>query len=264
VIAIVIALRSEAEGFLRASRFERVSGTTDNGVSFESRTLAGVAVIEAGVGRARAEAATRLALERYRPDLVVSAGFAGAARPGLSAGHLVLCDSLCALEGPPSDWTPQRVRQGRAPSAALLDRTAALLGGLGGAWSRGGCISVDALVSEPDAKAWLGRNLPVSVVDMESFWVCQEAERSGVPYLALRAVLDPAGQAMPAYVGLAVADPARQTWRSAAAHLLRRPADSPALMRLALQYRLARGTLAAALEAAATSSIVPDLASIRN
>ena len=120
---------------------------------------------------------------------------------------------------------------------------------------------MDKLVSSTERKTWLGQALPVSVVDMESYWACEATAQRNVQCLAVRSVLDPLGQRLPRFVAQATEDAAqRSVWR-AAIYALAHPGDVPALVSLGSQYRLAKASLSSALRAFAESDIwTPQLA----
>jgi len=56
------------------------------------------------------------------------------------------------------------------------------------------------LVTAPSAKQAVARRYPVSIVNMEDYWVASVAQDAGVPFFSARAILDPAHQALPGYL----------------------------------------------------------------
>ena len=99
MLAILAALRQEIRDYVGPRGFSETA--REGGTRFyQSPAARDVVVVEGGVGRTRAEKATRQTVERFRPDLIVSAGFAGAVKPGLSTSDLILCDRVWAAEGP--------------------------------------------------------------------------------------------------------------------------------------------------------------------
>jgi adenosylhomocysteine nucleosidase len=214
-----------------------------------------------GAGRHRVEQATRAAIEKYRPSLIISAGFSGATKPGLKPGDLVIGDQAWALVGPESAWERGSALQRRLLTDSERRQLSAALEASGLAPVFGGVATVDRIVSTTERKTWLGQALPVSVVDMESYWACEATAQRNIQCLALRSVLDPLGQRLPPYVAQATEDAAqRSVWR-AAVYALSHPGDMPALVSLGSQYRLAKSSLASALRAIAENDILtPQLA----
>ncbi len=244
MIAVVAAIAREVGTFLADGGFA-VAGERGGVRFFESGRMPGVAVAEGGMGAERADAACRLAIERYRPELVVSAGFAGAARPGASAGDTVLCTRIWALSGPPETWSA-----GGARSRTLIDADgmAALGGAAAGAGADWGeCVTVDRLCADRGHKAWLGEALGVDVIDMESYWVSEAAAERGLPHMVVRTVLDPAEEPLPSFAVMAAERGEIRSARAAAAHLVGRPGELPGLLRLWMCARRASSGLGRAL-----------------
>ena len=106
-----------------------------------------------------------------------------------------------------------------------------------------GCLSVPDLVQSSSMKTWIGATFPVSIIDMESYWVNEVAAERDVPHAAIRTVLDPVEQTLPAFVGEAVDGDRNRNWERALRYLVSRPAEAPRLMRLASQVRVARASL---------------------
>lgn len=121
----------------------------------------------AGAGR---RVGRQLAWRRY--DLVISTGFAGAAQPGFKPGDLVVAteviDGSTGLKFIPQDgW--------------------AKLKGI----RRGPFLTVQAILTEDFAKAEAGRRFNAMVVELETAWVARAALERGIPWMGLRAILDP-------------------------------------------------------------------------
>jgi len=94
----------------------------------------GVEVLIVGVGRRNAEKAIRDALERERPGLVLTCGFAGGLDPDLAAGTVVFdCDAEARLEAallaagakPVQFHCAERVATSAAEKQALREATGA-------------------------------------------------------------------------------------------------------------------------------------------
>jgi hypothetical protein len=100
-------------------------------------------------------------------------------------------------------------------------------------------LTVDRLVSTREAKMALQRQYHVGTVNMEDYWVAAVARDVGVPFLSVRAVLDPASQNLPTYLlGLA------EHQAKAVLLTIIMPWRIPTLFRLARQMRLAQRHLA--------------------
>ncbi len=113
----------------------------------------------------------------------------------------------------------------------------------------GALISVSEAVTTPEAKAQLHSQSGAVAVDVESFAIAKAAREAGLPCLVIRAVLDPAYQALPqAALNGINAKGETQFW-PVIKGLMRRPQDLPDLIRLGQQNKRACGVLVRAVEA---------------
>ena len=99
-------------------------------------------------------------------------------------------------------------------------------------------LTVDCIVSTPEQKRAAHSKCSVGIVDMEDYWVAEAAAEAGIPFLAVRAVVDTASQELPTYV-VGLAEHPAMAVGSVAAHLWR----LPVLLRLRSQMRLAQKSL---------------------
>ncbi|MCU0307443.1 MAG: hypothetical protein MUE51_06675 [Thermoleophilia bacterium] len=193
----------------------------------EARALAGLArpgvvVARTGVGPRMAAAAAARLLDPP-PAGLVAAGFCGAAGPDLRPGEVVVA---------------REVVDGASGERFAADP--GLLGAVAG--RRGTLVSRPALARTPAERAAGGGD----AVDMESAALARACRDAGVPFLAVRAVSDPAHRPLPDL--LALVDPAgRPRAGRIARHLARRPGQVLVLARLGRDAGRAGAALAAAL-----------------
>ena len=248
MIAVVAADSEEVKDYLVEGNFQVAHGEPVPRF-YKSLSVRDVVIVEGGIGKEQAERATQEVIKRYAPEFIISAGFAGAVQPGLKAGDLFVCDRVWSIEGSPLHWKPDE-----AASRALLDTASketltGEIAGLAQEHSYCGCLSVDLLVSNKSLKGWIGANFPVHIVDMESYWVSQMASEYAIPHLVLRSVLDPMEQTLPEFVEQAVAGQGQRNWMRALSYVLARPIETPRLLHLSRQTKLARTSLASLLRA---------------
>ena len=241
MLAVVAAFKEEVGSYLAEGEF-RVE-LQENSLRFHrSRARPGIVVVEGGVGKRGALEAARKVIEQCRPDVVISAGFAGGVRAGMSPGDLFICDKLMSVEGPAPFWTNDTAKERCCADPGLL-KTIAHLERTNREYAFGGCLSVPQFMSSSSIKAWIGATFPVSMIDMESFWVGEAAEEAGVPHIAVRAVLDSVDQTLPVFVGNTVSGDGRLRWISAVRYIVRRPTESIQLIRLRSQMKTAQTSL---------------------
>ena len=268
MLGIVAAFKEEAIDYLGRGRFRPVERSGPYRFYRARRGPSAVLALGA-VGKRGATEATRKLVEDYGPRLVVSAGFAGSVRRDLSTGDAFLCDRVFSLEGPPAFWTADNASELpllRAPNGNGNGANGHANGhgnganghdanghGSNGDGGNGharpmGCVSVSQFVQGASMKAWLGRVLPVSVIDMESYWVSDVAASYGLPHVVVRAVLDGPEDPMPEFLVDAMrsgGSPRLRAMRYAVAH----PHRLRWMLRLAAQTKLARRSLSDCLEA---------------
>jgi len=192
-----------------------------------------VLLVQAGLGATRAREAALLAGRRYGCPAVWSLGLAGGLDPALRPGDLLLPDAVLPLDAA----VP-------APSGHGLRAALASLAPCGGS-----LVTATAPVLTVADKRALRAATGAAGVDMEAAGVGEAAARLGVPWLALKIVLDTADRALPpALAACAAADGSLRV--SALLAALTRPAGVAAAARLAGESRRALRALARALRAA--------------
>ncbi|TMA23341.1 MAG: hypothetical protein E6J62_11880 [Deltaproteobacteria bacterium] len=163
------------------------------------------------------------------PRVVVSCGFCGALDPTLEAGDLVLATSVRA---PGSEAV-------RAPDA-LLAQAHRALSGL--PFYEGEVLGTSAVAATPDDKRALGASGALAV-DMETHSLALAANKAGIPWLSVRAVLDPQGVTLPRFAR----EPRKSYLTAALRHALSSPRGAMEIARLASAARRAGASLEEAI-----------------
>ena len=252
MIGIVAAIGREISDFSRVGKFDVVTGP--EGVKFlESAHLPNVVLAEGGPGRDRAQQATKLLVDEYDPDLIVSAGFAGAAKPGARSGDLFICNRILALCGPPTTWNREGPRSRTLIDEGLMIRLSEAIDRVAGGCAWGDCVKVDQIVHSRALKRWIGEIFGADVIDMESYWVSEVAAERGLPHMVVRSVMDPMEQSLPTFVMEATRQERSRTLISGARHLASNPTDLVPLLRLWHQVHRASRRLTDVLSAVVTA-----------
>jgi hypothetical protein len=104
--------------------------------------------------------------------------------------------------------------------------------------TKGAALTVpEPLLTRADKESQ-GKLTGASVVDMESFWIAQEAERAGVPVVSVRTVLDEMEHQLPSLVADITADGGKREFYHAL-RAMRNPANVSTLVPLAVRSRRA-------------------------
>jgi adenosylhomocysteine nucleosidase len=172
---VVFALAIEADAFARVAQDRREINA--GGLVFHEGTVGGrrVAWCVGGVGRERAERATRLLVDGHRPMAIISAGFAGGLDPGLARGSVV---RPSAVRGSVDDAHRQLAGQG----GPLL-------------------VTVDSIMRTAGEKQTLAAQTGAAIVDMETLAVAEAAFQAGLACHGVRVVSDAAGDELPSDIG---------------------------------------------------------------
>jgi nucleoside phosphorylase len=201
-----------------------------------------VALMATGDGPAAAAAGLQALLAALQPRRLLVIGVAGGLTPGLGEGTLVAARQVVAGDGA---MVP------REPDAAWL--AAALAGGA----VAGAVVSADRILADPAARqAVLGKALPaaampedtIAVVDLESVAYARVAAARSLPYLVVRAVLDPAGERLPLDFEACRDGSGRVSNARVLGHALARPRSLAKLWRLRARVRDAAAGLATLAE----------------
>ena len=167
-----------------------------------------VAVAISGARPDKAEAEARR-LARNGCRLLVSWGIAGGLAPAYRPGEIIVPSAVMNSRGERFGLRPDLV--GRKPGPVML--------------------GLDEVVLSVRAKAALAATGAVAV-DMETHRVAMVGQEHEIPVIAIRAVADPAGLALPKLAATALGEDGRPKIGSVVLGLLTRPFDLPALLTL--------------------------------
>jgi adenosylhomocysteine nucleosidase len=157
---------------------------------------AAVPIERCGIGAARAESGARALLDRGATALV-SWGSAAGLEPSLGTGTVVIPDRVLVAPGKSlstdHDWSA-RLRAAVAGRVPAVDSPV---------------LQLEHVVANPADKRRLCAATGAAAADMESGAVGRVAADAGVPWIAVRVVLDDAGTALPPLARSAVRDDGR-------------------------------------------------------
>ena len=232
VLGIVAALSQEVGGILGLGHWERLPSSAASRLYSGAVGGTDILLSVSGMGRAAAENATEELLQRYNPGAVLSLGFAGGLASHVAPGALVGAEEIVRANAAGGD----RLR----PDDALLRCARDALTEVRTPHSWGHLLTASEVVTSPGDKARLGDQTGALAVDMESAWVGRVCQQHETPFLAVRAVVDAAGDALPPIL---VDVTAGDSGLRRVASLLARPWLFPRLLRLARAAARARASL---------------------
>ncbi|EKV28603.1 Adenosylhopane nucleosidase, HpnG [Caenispirillum salinarum AK4] len=182
-----------------------------------------------GIPPGRAEDLAEELVEEQNVVALVSFGLCGGLDPAVAPGTLVIPDRVVGEDdytGFPTDTRWRSALLDRLPEA----RTGRLLGH-------------DRIVATVAEKAELFALTEALAVDTESTGVATVAQRHGLPFMALRAVCDPATMALPRAALVAVTETGRVDAGAVLRAVLRHPGEIGRLVRLGAANRAAMKAL---------------------
>ena len=241
-IGIVVALPEERIALVK--KLLKPKRKLVDGIPFYRGMLEGslVSVVEGGMGTAAASRAARLLIDELRPNLLVSAGFCGAIRPGPQVADLVICKRLFADD-------ENGLHELIFPEHGLpTPRLSAELQHKGLRTWKGSFITTSGILTKSAVAESLPPDLPTPVLEMESSAVAQAAASSAVPFLGLRAISDDASEELLFSLADLTDDQFRISIPRVLLACLKKPGIIPQLARLAGNSGKAGKNLGAALE----------------
>jgi adenosylhomocysteine nucleosidase len=143
-------------------------------------------LVKTGVGKQKAQVALRFLLSHYPVTAMMSTGFAGALKPELKVGDIVIYSSVICADGLSTDCYDA---DPRLLSIAKACTVVEFRCGLG--------ITGLNLVAGEWEKRKLGETTSADVVDMESYWIARVAEEYRVPLIIVRSVSDTLTDSLP-------------------------------------------------------------------
>lgn len=141
-----------------------------------------VVIVEGGVGQRAAGRATAETIKFYKPDWVISAGFAGGLDEKLRRGQILMADEVVNLAG---DVLKTDLRLDPASLAATK--------GL----HIGRLLTVDSLIREAAERHALAAQHSALACDMECFAVARVCREQGISFLAVRIISDAVDDELP-------------------------------------------------------------------
>ena len=194
-----------------------------------------------GMGGAAATESARSLVEGGARALV-SFGMAGGLDPAFIPGTIFLPSEVASADGAAVIATDQSWREqlgsqlrlsqshGRSPLQPVLS---------------GRLVTTATAVGSEADKALLFKRTGAAAVDMESLAIAEVARSRGLPFIAIRVIVDGAADSLPRAVTAAADQEGHLQIGRLLGALARTPSELPALIRLGGRYRAANRSLAA-------------------
>jgi adenosylhomocysteine nucleosidase len=170
-IVVISALRSELAPLVKDWSREVVNVGGRSIACFVSENVVAAA---GGIGTQSSEEAARVLVERYRPELLISAGLAGAIAPQLDVATVVMPELVVDVV---NDVQYRCESSGQAKPEGVL-------------------VTAPDVASD-DSKVALAQKFRAAIVDMEAAGVARVARENGIAFRCVKAISDKRGFPMP-------------------------------------------------------------------
>jgi adenosylhomocysteine nucleosidase len=250
MIAIVCAMSTEVEPI--KAQMNILKKFCEDSATFYQAEFHGfpITIVQTGVGRDKATAATRRLLQLFKINLVITTGFAGGLREEIKIGDVVIAKNALYIK----HVEPAEVVFKLSCDASYV-RVALDIGNEKGLRvHEGDTVTVDELIAQSKAKMFLGNNFSALAVDMETAFVGQVASGAGIPFVSVRTISDDVKDDIVVDYKRFVDEGGNVRIRSALTQILHIVPHALHLRRMHKQARIAAGTLAVFLPHFITSS----------
>jgi len=196
-IAIMGAMPEEIEPLV--AQLENVTTTVYAANKYYEGTYHGqdVVVAYSKIGKVFATLTATILIEKFKCDMLLFSGVAGAIADDLKIGDLVIADGLCQHDlditafGHPYGYVPEG--EVCIPTDVNLRNIARKVAQEKGLSLKEGVIATgDQFVANPERKDWIGETFKAHALEMEGASVAVVCDALNVPFFILRAISDSA------------------------------------------------------------------------
>jgi adenosylhomocysteine nucleosidase len=228
-IGIVTALPIELGEFLtRCQRVHHYKGEFNfRGGRYDNIRIA---VVESGLGYARARKATTALIDAHSPRWILSCGFSGALRPEMKIGHIAVADAIVDEHGQEQTLTGMFPPD---PERGLFV---------------GRLLTSDEMVRTVAEKESLAQKHEAIAVDMESLAVAQVATEKNIRFMAVRVISDDMSADLPSEILSIIGSSGAVRVGAALGSLMKRPGSFKDMMHLRENAHNAAKSLATFLD----------------
>lgn len=145
------------------------------------------ALLVAGVGAERVQQGLKQVWQFYQPSFLLLVGYCGGASPVAGNGTLVLAERVVESSGE-KEWLTDKEMLDQAKKTCEAKKMSFQIGTM---------AAVDRVIFHPHEKADLGATHRAIALDMESAAAARFAVENKIPFLAVKAVLDPVEERLP-------------------------------------------------------------------
>tara|TARA_B100000959_G_scaffold282350_1_gene348537 strand:+ start:4072 stop:4842 length:771 start_codon:yes stop_codon:yes gene_type:complete len=197
MICVIGAIKEEVSGIkqhITINEKQHIGAATFYKGLFKNKEIL---IVRSGVGQSPAQKAASDAAKKFDLKSIISIGFAGGVDPELRISDLILPEKIYCCEDEGSLFRFKKVSlslvanlgdyRGRIKKILTENRIK---------FKTGDIISVNRVADSVKFKEWLGKNYPVSGVEMETASIAKIAAKQRLPFFSLRAISDEVSHAI--------------------------------------------------------------------
>ena len=188
LILLLGAFEQEIDGVRRQLDIEEVVAGQDYKLyrgKYENRDIL---LVQTGMGKERAESATKSVLEHYPVTAIISLGVAGGLNPERKIGDVILCSTMYSVNGSDQKDTKAELVTSDANLISLAHE--GLPEDIKDNCFIGSSVTELQLDLDLRRQQELFETFHADVVEMESYWIGRIASDRGIPFIAIRAISD--------------------------------------------------------------------------
>jgi adenosylhomocysteine nucleosidase len=241
-IGLVMAMREEIRPFVQRlgrHRNERAGRFPVYLFRLDGRQIT---LIESGMGKEKATAATKELITYAKPRILISAGFGGAVRGGLAVSDVVVAGQALAFKEEGIAFA------GRLMNEPLLRDLENSFSGRSFLIADGTTVTTSSILPKEKARQLIPEENANPVLDMETSAVAETAAANGIPLVALRAISDAAEEELLFSLDEITDREMNIRVCKVLATIAKNPRVLPQMLRLARNAKLAGNSLAIVLE----------------
>jgi adenosylhomocysteine nucleosidase len=239
MLALIAALKEETYCLKRRMHIDKTT-VTDNYRIFKGNYKGKkVLLVQTGMGRQRAEKAANFIIENYSIDALISFGFAGALTSEYKVGDICFCPTISCSDTQinithKSDST--LISQCKKISLSSLMKAV-----------EAKIVTTNKPVCPPEERKILALSHQCDIMDTETFWVAEIAQKKNITFLSIRVISDASDNTLPSF-GYMLDSDGRWLWHKVILYFLSHPVQMIGLFRLYRHSNLARKNMTVFLD----------------
>ncbi|HET6513787.1 MAG TPA: hypothetical protein VFG09_01390 [Thermodesulfovibrionales bacterium] len=230
-VAIVSAFPQEVRAIVRNTGATRKRKECVFDVFHARYSSHDITLILTGMGSRSAEKALAYVVEKYVPEIILSAGFGGALYDGARIGEIIVASKVLSLDDRAADVLELR----NGDVIEKLSRNLSV--------REGSIVTIEKWKQKSEIRKVIAGEFPLPVCDMETFGIAKLSLEKNLPFFAVRSITDRSDEEVPLDLLNVSDDSGRYSLRRAIKLLLFKPRLIPGSIKLGIHAHIAGRSL---------------------